>query len=237
MKKGILFFTFLLIGTFIVFGFQNTVTASKTDKITQKYTASKNDVNYSKCGEGSAAEATPAKKDCSDKSKADHKCSSKEKAKCSGDSSLKTHDKDGDGKLSSAEYKEYFMADFAKCDKNADGKVGADECKMFEKFNSDKNDVMSAEEFSKGHESLFAEMDKDKDGLLNDEEFKSCCSAASADAKCVGAANPTGKLDKKEGCSKEQKAACAKDAKASEAKKCGAGKCCGGGKAENSEKK
>ncbi|MBK7095572.1 MAG: hypothetical protein IPH57_11160 [Saprospiraceae bacterium] len=228
MKKGILFFTFLLIGTFIIFGFQDSMKTFKSNTVTEKYIDTKNDFNYSKCGEGSAAEATPAKKECSDK----------EKAKCSSASSgctLKSQDKDADGKVSADEFKKHFTEEFAKCDKNTDGKVTSEECHAFDKFNSDKNEVMTAEEFVSGHEKMFAEMDKDKDGFLNEEEYKSCCASNAGDAKCAVSA----KSDKKEGCSKEEKAKCAKDAKAegTSAKKCGGGKCCGGGKADNTEKK
>jgi hypothetical protein len=238
MKKGILFFTFLLLGTFIIFGFQNSLNTFKTNLVTEKYIDTKNDFNYSKCGEGSVVETTTAKKECSDKSKAsaEHKCGDKDKAKCCSASSgctLKSQDKDADGKVSADEFKKHFMEEFAKCDKNTDGKVTSEECHAFDKFNSDKNETMTEAEFVVGHEKMFADMDKDKDGFLNEEEYKSCCSGKEGDAKCASSA----KSDKKDGCSKEQKAACAKDAKAAEAKKCGAGKCCGGGKVENTEKK
>lgn len=255
MKKGILFFTLLLLGTFIVFGFQNSFSTLKSNSVTEKYISTKNDVNHIKCGDGSAdaaKEATPVKKECSDKStaSAEHKCSDKEKAKCgdkakscstSSGCTLKSQDKDGDGKVSANEFKKHFMEEFAKCDKNTDGKVTSEECHAFDKFNSDKNETMTEGEFVAGHEKMFADMDKDKDGFLNEEEYKSCCSGKEDEAKCASAA----KSDKKDGCSKEQKAACAKDtkascvkdAKAAEAKKCGTGKCCGGGKVENTEKK
>ena len=260
MKKGILFFSLFLLGTFIVFGFQNPVNtvksiSEKSIKITDNIDIAPIAVFNGKCGEGkcgegkaaTAKEATAVKKECASKGEPSaHKCGEKmslggEPHKCS----MMDNDKDADGKVSFDEFTAHYASEFPKCDKNSDGKVTSDECMMFEKFNADGDDVLSADEFKKSHEAMFAELDKNADGFIDADEHKMCCAAKDGAAKCAGSANATGSADKKASCTKAEKAACTKaekakcdkSVKAETPKKCGAGKCCGGGKTDNSEKK
>jgi len=218
MKKTILFFSLLLVGTFIMFSFQKSDNLVKTDNnsINIEKQATHQDNTFSmnanfwndKCGGGSHKSKKAASK--SDSKCGEGKCGS---GKCGdGKASGKKHkfmdsDSNGDGKVSMAEFKAHATKEFPNKDKNGDGKVTSDECKMFDKFNTDKNDVLSKEEFFKGHLMMFNKMDANGDGFVNAKEASSsdkCGSGKCGEGKCGG--------DKKE---------------SKKSGKCGAGKCGG----------
>jgi len=222
MKKTILFFSLIIVGTFIMFGFRTLGNISNNENIVNtidNQNSTSGEINYQisnservisdKCGAGKCGTGKSKKA-----SKTDSKCGA---GKCGdGKSKGKKHnflDKDanGDGKVSMAEFKAFATKEFPNKDTNGDGKVTSDECPikvtsdecpMFDKFNTDGNDFLSKEEFFKGHTMMFNKMDKNNDGFVTKLESKenSKCGAG----KCGG-----------------------NEKKSKKDSKCGAGKCGG----------
>jgi uncharacterized low-complexity protein len=181
MKKTILFFSLIIVGTFIMFGFRASENITNNENIVNtidNQISTSGEINYQipnsqrvisdKCGTGKCGAG---------KTKNASKAESKYGAgKCgAGKTQGKKHnfidkDSNGDGKVSIAEFKSFANKEFPNKDTNGDGKITSDECPMFDKFNTDGNDFLSKDEFFYGHTIIFNKMDINKDGFVTKSE-------------------------------------------------------------------
>ncbi len=220
MKKTILFFSLLLVGAMVMFGFQKAETTNiNTNKeiSIQKRSISDNIstfkmVNHNiaedkcgagKCGGSKAKRAKNSDSKCGAGKCGDGKTEGKKK-------NFMDKDTDGDGKVSMSEFKDAALSAFPKKDKNNDGKVTAEECPKFDDFNTDGNSFLSKDEFMKGHAKMFKKLDKNNDGYISASEAKDAHKCG--DGKCGEGKCGAGKCG---------------DGKTKKESKCGTGKCGG----------
>lgn len=101
---------------------------------------------------------------------------------------FKAMDKDGDGKVSTAEFEAYHAAKHKAADLNADGKVTFEEMMearerqreerkkaFFKSLDTDGDGALSEAEIKAFHDEKFAALDANKDGAIGTDEFRAGC--------------------------------------------------------------
>ncbi len=98
---------------------------------------------------------------------------------------FKAMDKDGDGKISAAEFETHHSAKLMESDLDGDGKVTYDELKaarekrreeraqaFFKSLDTDGDGAVTEAELKARPDPMFAKLDANKDGLLSADEIK-----------------------------------------------------------------
>ena len=191
LNKSILFFSFLLVSAFVMFGFQSKdvkTTHDNTEKIIKANSLNIQSVKANafsdKCGAGKCGKGNKAAKAM--------KCGAGKCGKAlknvAKDRGFMNKDTDGDNKVSKAEFVADALKEFPKKDKNNDGKISKDECPMFSKIYDGPNDFMTKDEFVAAHNKMFAKFDKNKDGFISQNEAQymknKCGEGKCGEGKC-----------------------------------------------------